>query len=124
MYALAAEEYNPKFELMWSTFYDEDGYILYKDAPIYCGQYAQLEREWDSRMMEIPWPADAQDEANIHITEGQILVGMLDQCAAAPGTYAGVDALLTDIEAEEATYWVTVDILRAAIGLPPAYEGG
>ncbi len=116
-YQAAADEYNPRWDLLWSTYYGEDDFILYKDAPAYCTEYAALEREWNARMSAIPWPADAQDEANIHITEGQILIGMLDLCAASPGTKAGVDATLTDIEAEEDTYYVTVDSLRVAIGL-------
>lgn len=121
MYAAAADEYNPQFDAMWDFYFDEDGFILYADSPTYCAQYALLMRQWNERMVAIPWPADAQDEADIHITEGDILIGMLDQCAAAPATRAGVDALLTDIEAEEETYFVTIDPLRAAVGLPPRY---
>jgi hypothetical protein len=121
MYAAAADEYNPQFDAMWDYYFDEDGFILYVDAPTYCAQYALLMRQWNERMSAIPWPADVQDEADIHITEGSILIGMLDQCAAAPATRAGVDALLTDIEAEEETYFVTIDPLRAAVGLPPRY---
>lgn len=117
-YQAAADEYNAKRDLLWATYYGEDDFLLFRDAPAYCTEYAGLEREWNGRMSAIAWPADAQDEANIHITEGDILIGMLDLCAASPGTRAGVDAILTDIEAEEDTYFVTVDSLRVAIGLP------
>ena len=54
-----------------------------------------------------------------HLAESAVLVGLFDQCAAAPPTRAGEDALLTAIEAEYGSYYAAVDALRVAIGLPP-----
>jgi hypothetical protein len=122
-YLVAADEYNPKFDQVWSSFHDSTGFILYKDAPTYCDQVATLEREWSDRMSVIPWPPDAVDEAQAEAAVSVALLDLLDQCAAAPATKAGEDALLTAIEIEHETYYAAVDALRIAIGLP-AINGG
>ena len=118
-YLVAADEYNPKFDDVWNSFHDADGFILYKDAPTYCAQVATLEREWLDRMNAIAWPPDAMDEAQTQSTESVTLLDLLDQCAAAPATSAGQDSLLDALAAEDETYYAAVDALRIAIGLPP-----
>ena len=45
-------------------------------------------------------------------------ISLLDQCAAAPPTRAGEDALLMALNSEYDSYFVAVDALRVAIGLP------
>jgi hypothetical protein len=122
-YLVAADEYNPKFDQVWNSFHDSTGFILYKDAPIYCDQLATLEREWSDRMSVIPWPPDAIDEAQAEAADSVALLALLDQCAGAPATKAGEDALLSAIEIEHGTYYAAVDALRIAIGLP-AINGG
>ena len=122
-YLVAADEYNPKFDEVWNSFHDADGFILYKDAPTYCAQVATLEREWLDRMNAIPWPPDAVDEAQTQSAESAVLLDLLDQCAAAPATRAGEDALLDALAAEDETYYAAVDSLRIAIGLP-SINGG
>ncbi len=122
-YLVAADEYNPKFDEVWNSFHDADGFILYKDAPTYCAQVATLEREWLDRMNAIPWPPDAVDEAQTQSTESAALLDLLDQCAAAPATSAGQDSLLDALAAEDETYYAAVDALRIAIGLPPINGG-
>ncbi len=122
-YLVAADEYNPKFDEVWNSFHDADGYILYKDAPTYCGQVATLEREWVDRMNAIPWPPDALDEAQAQSAESAVLLNLLDQCAAAPATRGGQDALLDALAIEDETYYAAVDALRIAIGLPPINGG-
>ena len=122
-YLIAADEYNPKFDEVWNNFHDADGFILYKDAPTYCAQVATLEREWLDRMNAIPWPPEAVDEAQTQSTESIALLDLLDQCAAAPATRAGQDALLSALADQDVTYYAAVDALRIAIGLP-AINGG
>ena len=122
-YLVAADEYNPKFDEVWNAFHDADGFILYKDAPTYCDQLATLEREWLDRMNVIAWPPDALDEAQAQSTESAALLSVLDQCAAAPGTGAGEEALLSALEVQDASYYAAVDALRIAIGLPPINGG-
>ncbi len=118
-YLAAADEYDNKMGDVWASFWGSSDYILYRDAPVYCDQLATLQREWVDRMNMIAWPADAQDEAQAHLAESAVLLSLLDECAAAPGTRAGEEALLTAIEDESATYYAAVDALRIAIGLPP-----
>jgi hypothetical protein len=122
-YLVAADEYNPKFDQVWNAFHDADGFILYKDAPTYCDQLATLEREWLDRMSVIAWPSDALDEAQAQSTESEALLSLLDQCAAAPGTGTGEEALLSALEIQDASYYAAVDALRIAIGLPPINGG-
>jgi hypothetical protein len=117
-YLAAADEYNPKFDAVYNAFHDANDYILYKDMPTYCDQSATLEREWYDRMNAIPWPPDALDEAQAFLAESQAWVAILDQCAAAPGTRAGQESLLSALNAESDYYYTTVDALRLAIGLP------
>ena len=118
-YLAAAAEYNPKIDEVWASFFDKNGYLLYKNAPTYCDELATLEREWSDRMSAIVWPPEVQVQVQAHLAESAVLVGLFDQCAAAPPTRAGEDALLTAIEAEYGSYYAAVDALRVAIGLPP-----
>jgi hypothetical protein len=122
-YLVAADEYNPKFDQVWNAFHDADGFILYKDAPTYCDQLATLQREWVDRMGAIAWPPDAIDEAQAQSNESAALLSLLDQCAAAPGTGAGEEALLSALEIQDESYYAAVDALRIAIGLPPINGG-
>jgi hypothetical protein len=121
-YLATAAEYNPKIDEVWASFFDKNGYLLYKNAPTYCDQLATLEREWSDRMSAIVWPPEVQVQVQAHQAESAVLVGLFDQCAAAPPTRAGEDALLTAIETEYGSYYAAVDALRIAIGLPPVND--
>jgi hypothetical protein len=118
-YLATAAEYNPKIDAVWASFFDKNGYLLYKNAPTYCDELATLEREWTDRMNAIVWPPEVQVQMQAHLAESAVLVGLFDQCAVAPATRAGEDALLTAIETEYGSYYAAVDALRVAIGLPP-----
>ncbi|MEO8263989.1 MAG: hypothetical protein ABI706_00630 [Ilumatobacteraceae bacterium] len=117
-YLIAADEYNPKLDEVWNTFHGADGFILYSDAPTYCDQTATLEREWGDRMSVIAWPPDALDEAQAESAQSVALLDLLDQCAAAPATRAGQEAILDALDLQDDAYYAAIDALRQAIGLP------